>query len=145
MANRNFNGVQSNQSVTIVEKAGAAIEDVRNRIMAYNADGKVTLAADGTVIPTGIAIIEAGINDISGKESGKVAEGDDVDIQIKDIGYVIAGGAIAKGEEVMASAGKAVKATAGNYVLGVALSAASDGDYCRVQISKYQKNPAAQA
>ena len=33
MGNRNFNGVQINQSVTIVEQAGAAIEDVRNRIM----------------------------------------------------------------------------------------------------------------
>ena len=88
----------------------------------------------------GIALIEAGINDISGVESGKVNAGDDVDIQIKDIGYILAGGDIAKGEEVTASSGLAVKAEAGNYVVGIALSAAAKDEYCRVQIAKYQKN-----
>lgn len=142
MAKRNFNGTQINQTVTIVEKAGVAIDDVRNRILAYNTTGDVILAADGAVIPVGIAIIEAGYNDISGAESGKVALGDDVDIQIKDIGYVLAGGTIAKGAEVAASAGVAVAAKAGDYVLGIALSAAKKDEYCRVQISKYQKAPA---
>lgn len=139
MANRNFNGVQINQSVTISEKAGAAIEDVRNRILAYDGDGNVILAADGAAVPAGIAIIEAGMNDISGKESGKVAAGDDVDIQIKDIGYVLAGEAIAKGAEVMASTGLAVPATDSNYVVGIALSAAAKDEYCRVQIARYKK------
>lgn len=143
MANRNFNGVQINQSVTIVEKAGADIADVRNRIMAYDEDGNVILAADSSAVPVGIALIEAGTNDISGIESGKVNAGDDVDIQIKDIGYILAGGSIAKGEEVTASNGLAVKAEAGNYVAGIALSAVKKDEYCRVQIIKYQKNPAA--
>ncbi len=138
--NRNFNGVQINQSVAIVEQAGADIADVRNRIMAYDTDGNVTLAADGSAVPAGIALIEAGINDISGAESGKVNAGDDVDIQIKDIGYILAGGNIAKGEEVTALGGLAVKAEAGDYVVGIALSAAAKDDYCRVQIAKYQKN-----
>lgn len=140
MANRNFNGVQINQSPTITEKAGAAIEDCRNRIMTYDKDGNVVLAADGTKPIIGIALIEAGLNDISGKESGKVAAGDDVDIQIKDIGYILAGGDISKGEEVTASEGLAVKASAGNYVAGIALSEAAKNDYCRVQITKYQKS-----
>lgn len=144
MANRNFNGVQINQSVTISEKAGAAIEDVRNHILAYDGDGNVILAADGATVPVGIAIIEAGMNDISGKESGKVAAGDDVDIQIKDIGYVLAGAAVTKGAEVMANTGLAVPATAGNYVIGIALSAAAKDEYCRVQIMKYQKGQEAQ-
>ncbi len=139
MSNRNFNGTQINQSVTIVEQAGADIADVRNRIMAYDAGGNVILAADGTAVPVGIALIEAGINDISGAESGKVKAGDDVDIQIKDIGYVLAGGTIAKGDEITASSGLAVKAEAGNYVVGIALSAVEKDDYCRVQITKYQK------
>ena len=137
--NRNFNGSQINQSVTIVEQAGAAIEDVRNCILTYDENGDVILAADGTVVPVGIAIIEAGVNDISGEESGKVAAGDDVDIQIKDIGYVLAGAAIAKGAEVMASTGLAIPATDGNYVVGVALSAAAKDEYCRVQINRYKK------
>ena len=139
MANRNFNGVQINQSVTITERAGADIEDARNRIMAYDQDGNVVLAADGSVVLVGVALIEAGVNDISGVESGKVNTGDDVDIQIKDIGYILAGGDIAKGDEVTASSGLAVKAEAGNYVVGIALSAVTNDEYCRVQIAKYQK------
>ena len=139
MANRNFNGVQINQSVTIVEQAGADIEDVRNRIMAYDKDGNVVLAVDGSVVPVGIALIESGVNDISGVESGKVNAGDDVDIQIKDIGYILAGGEIAKGNEVMAFSGLAVKAESGIYVVGIALSAVAKDEYCRVQITKYQK------
>ena len=139
MGNRNFNGVQINQSVTIVEQAGAAIEDVRNRIMAYDKDGNVVLAADGSPVLIGVALIEAGMNDISGVESGKVTIGDDVDIQIKDIGYILAGGEIAKGNEVTASNGLAVKAESGNYVVGIALSTVAKDDYCRVQIAKYQK------
>jgi hypothetical protein len=137
--NRNFSGVQMNQSVTIVEQAGANIEDVRNRIMTYDKDGNVILAADGSTILIGVALIEAGINDISGVESGKVNVGDDVDIQIKDIGYILAGGEIAKGNEVTASNGLAVKAESGNYVVGIALSTVAKDDYCRVQIAKYQK------
>jgi len=138
---KNYNGVQINQSVTIAEKAGAAITDCRNKLLAYDSDGNVVLATDGTKPIVGIAIIEAGINDISGAESGKVAVGDDVDIQIKDIGYAIASAAIAKGAEVTATTGGLVKtATAGEYVVGVALSAATAAnDYVRVQISKYQK------
>ena len=138
--NRNFNGVQINQSVTIVEQAGVDIADVRNHIMAYDEDGNVILAEDGSKALVGIALIEAGVNDISGVESGKVNAGDDVDIQIKDIGYVLAGGDIAKGDEVTASDGLAVKAETGNYVVGIALSAVKKDDYCRVQIAKYQKN-----
>ena len=139
MGNRNFNGVQINQSVTIVEQAGADIADVRNRIMTYDTDGNVVLATDGSKVLVGVALIEAGINDISGVESGKVSTGEDVDIQIKDIGYILAGGEIAKGDEVTASDGLAVKAEAGNYVVGIALSAVAKDEYCRVQIAKYQK------
>jgi hypothetical protein len=138
---KNFNGTQINQSATIVETAGADIADVRNRIMAYDENGNAVLASKGTDIPVGVALIEAGINDISGENSGKVVTGDDVDIQIKDIGYVIASEAITKGQEVAAGAdGLAVPAKAGDYVIGFALRSAEKDGYCRVQISKYQKN-----
>ena len=136
MAKRNFNGSQINQSVTIAEQAGAAIDDARNLILKYDENGDVVVATDGTAPIVGIAIIEAGYNDISGAESGKV------DVQIKDIGYILAGGAIKKGEEVTATAGKATKAADGDYVIGVALSNAAENDYVRVQISKDQKNAA---
>lgn len=138
---KNYNGVQINPSPTIVEKAGAEITDVRNRIMKYDENGDVVLATAGTDMPVGIALIEAGYNDITGAESGKVAKGDDVDILVKEIGVVLAGATIKKGQEVAAGAdGKAAAAAAGNYVLGVALEGAAAGEYLPVQIAKYQKN-----
>lgn len=136
---KNFNGTQINQSVTIVEKAGAAIADVRNLIVKYDANGDVVPATAGTDFPLGIAIIEAGYNDVSGEESGKVAKGDDVDIQIKDIGYVIAGADITKGTPVAAGAGgKAAAAASGDFVLGVALGNASADGYLRIAICRYK-------
>lgn len=141
---KNFNGVLMNNSPTITEKAGTEITDCRNRIVKYDENGAVVLATAGTDIPVGIALIEAGYNDITGTESGKVATGDDVDIQIKDIGYVIAGTAIKKGQEVAAGAdGLAAVAAAGNYVLGIAMNEAEANGYCRIQITKYQKAAAA--
>lgn len=140
MAKRNYNGVQINATQTIVEQAGEAIADVRNRIMKFDDNGNVVLATAGADIPVGIAIIEAGYNDISGQESGKVLAGDDVDILIKDIGVVLAGDTIKKGQEVTAGAdGKAVAAESGNYVLGFARHDAKADEYLQVQIAKYQK------
>lgn len=137
---RNFNGVQINPSPTLVEVAGADIADCRNRIMKYDENGNVALATAGTDIPLGIAIIEAGYNDITGQESGKVVKGDDVDIQIKEMGVVIAGVEIKKGQEIAAGAdGLAAVAESGDYVLGIAVSNATAGGFLRIQIAKYQK------
>ena len=133
----NFNGTMINQSVTIAEKAGADIADVRNLILKY---GNVVIAANGTAPLLGLSIIEGGYNDISGAESGKVKKGDDLEIQIKDIGYAIASAEIKKGQEVTATTGgKAAVAKAGEYVIGVALNSVSAGGYSRIQIAKYQK------
>ena len=137
---KNYNGAQFNQSPTIVQKAGADITDVRNRIMKFDDNGDVVLATAGTDIPVGIALIEAGYNDISGVESGKVMTGDDVDILIKDMGVVLAGAEIKKGQEVTAGAdGLAAVAASGDYVLGIALRNAAANEFCTVQIAKYQK------
>lgn len=137
---KNFIGVQINHSPTITERAGADIADCRNRILKYDSSGAVVLAAAGTDIPIGIGIIEAGCSDVTGAEAGKAYQGDDVDIQIKDIGFVIAGAAIQKGQELTAGAqGLAVTAAAGNYVIGIALSAANTNEYCKIQIVHYQK------
>lgn len=137
---RNYNGVQINQSPTIVEKAGAAIDDVRNRIMKYDDNGDVVLATAGTDIPVGIALIEAGYNDITGVESGKVAVGEPVDILVKDMGVVLAGASIKKGQEVAAGAdGLAAVAADGDYVLGIALDNAEAEEYLNIQLTKYKK------
>ena len=138
---RNYRGAQFNQSATIVELAGAKVEDVRNLIMKYDGNGNVVPATAGTDIPVGIALIETGYNDITGQTSGMVEVGDNVDILIKDRGVVLAGAAIKKGQEVAAGAnGMAAVAASGNYVLGIALGNANEGEYLEVQIVKYQKN-----
>lgn len=140
MARKNYRGVQINQSPTIVEQAGAVIDDVRNLIMKYDDNGNVVLATAGTDIPVGIALIETGFNDISGAEAGKVIVGENVDILVKDMGVVLAGATIKKGQEITAGAdGKAAVAASGNYVLGVALDNAEAGEYLNIQITKYQK------
>ena len=140
MANRNYNGVQINTSPTIIESAGAKIADVRNRIMKYDDNGNVVLATAGTDLPVGIALIESGYNDISGQTSGMVESGDSVDILVKEMGVVLAGGTIKKGQEIAAGAdGKAVAAASGNYVLGIALDNAEADEYVNIQIAKYHK------
>lgn len=136
---KNYHGAQFNQSATIVEKAGEAIDDVRNLIMKFDANGDVVRATAGTDKPVGIALVEAGYNDISGVDAGKVAVGDNVDILVKDMGVVLAGAAIKKGDEVAAGeGGKAVVAAEGNYVLGIALDNAEADEYVTVQINKYK-------
>ena len=138
---RNYRGAQFNQSATIVELAGAKVEDVRNLIMKYDSNGNVVPATAGTDIPVGIALIETGYNDITGQTSGMVEVGDNVDILIKDRGVCLAGATIKKGQEVAAGAnGMAAVAASGNYVLGIALGNANVGDYLEIQIVKYQKN-----
>lgn len=139
MAKKNYNFVHINQSATIVEQAGAAIEDCRNRIMKYDENGNVVLATAGTDIPMGICLIESGYNDITGANSGKVAVGDDVDILVKDMGVVLAGATIKKGQEVAAGAeGKAAVAAAGDHVIGIALDNAEADEYMAIQIAKYK-------
>lgn len=137
---KNYHGVQINQSPTIVEKAGVEIADCRNRIMKYDENGNVVLATAGTDMPVGIALIEAGYNDITGIEAGKVAANDQVDILVKDMGVVLSGATIKKGQEVAAGAnGLAAVATSGDYILGIALEAAEANEYLAIQIAKYQK------
>lgn len=137
---KNYNGAQHNPTHTIAEQAGANITDIRNRIVKYDDNGNVVLATAGTDIPVGIAIIEAGYNDITGAESGKVKSGDDIDILIKDIGVVLAGAEIKKGQEVTAGAdGLAAVAASGNYVLGIALETVAANEYLHIQLAKYQK------
>lgn len=139
-ARRNFHGLQINSTPTIVRPAGADIDDVRCKIMKYDENKNLVLATAGTDLPVGVAIIEAGYNDISGVEAGKVKTGEDVTVQIKDIGYVIAGAEIKEGQEVAAGAdGKAKVAAEGDYVLGIALNSVTAEGFCEIQHMRYKK------
>ena len=127
-------------TVTHNRARGTHLLEPMKKIIKELTDGNVVVAADGTAPLLGVSIIEGGYNDISGVEAGKVKKGQDVDILIKDIGFVIASAEIKKGQEVTATTGgKAAVAAAGDYVIGVALNNVSAGGYSRLQLSKYQK------
>ena len=127
-------GTSINDSPTIVLPAKEKIE---------NAQG-IALVVDGGQLtkPTAGANV-IGLSLFTNDEN--VEAGDDITIQVKDIGKWIAGGAVAVGDELTANAeGKAVKAAEGNFITAVALSSATtDGDVIRVQIIKAGYKPAA--
>ena len=121
---------QINTSPTIIEEAGAAITDVRGKFVKYST-GKVILASTAGEAVIGVGIIT---------NSENIPSGGDVTVQVKDIGLALAGGSIAKGAEIATDANaKAVTATAGDFVIGVALEAAASGDMFYFQMVKYQK------
>lgn len=104
-----------NESPVITEKANAAIADVRGRAVKFSS-GKIALCGAGDAA-LGVGILT---------NSETIAAGEDVDIQIKDIGLVYAGGAIAKGASLAAGAnGVFVTASNGATVIATALDAAS--------------------
>ena len=119
-----YYGTTINESPTIVIQAGAAI----------SAPAFLAIKADGTVAGAGEHAL--GIAHPCNDEA--VASGDDLTIQIKDIGTWIAGGAVAKGAELASDAdGKAVTATSSDFIIGVALAAATAaGQRIPVQICK---------
>ncbi|WP_051533395.1 capsid cement protein [Anaerovibrio sp. RM50] len=127
-----FNGSIINTSSTIVEVAGAKIENGPFTAVAFSEGGFV--ACDDKSIPVGIMVAET--DDV-------VEAGDDVTAVVKDIALWTAGGEIAKGDALACDAnGCAVKATTGKFILGFALSSAdSAGQAVRVQITKsgYEK------
>ena len=126
---------QINNSPTIVGKAGATIStptDVRCKAVKFDASGNVVVASTAGEAVIGIAIIT---NDET------IKAGEDIDIQVKDMGIATAGAAVAAGDELAADAnGKLQKATAGQFVIATALEAATAADkLIRVQITKYTK------
>ena len=123
MATFEYTGI--NESATISLKAGAALTSPKGIALALDGDGLKLPSAGADVV--GIAILT---------NEDSVAAGDRVDVQIKDIGKIYAGGAITLGALVSVNAaGKAVAAQTGNTILGRALSAATAaGDLIDVQI-----------
>lgn len=122
---------QINNSATIVEKAGADIADVRGLILKYDGSGDVIPCSVAGELAVGVGIIT---------NSENIKKGEDVDMQVKDIGLFRSGGAISKGAEIMANTdGKAVSAAGGKFVIGTALEDAVSGQLFFAQITKYYK------
>lgn len=127
-------GTSINDSPTIVLPAKEEIKGVQGIALAVS-DGQLTKPTAGANV-IGIALFT---NDET------VAAGDDVSVQVKDIGKWVAGEAVAVGDELTTDAnGNAVKATEGKFITAIALSkATAAGDVISVQIVKAGYKPSA--
>ena len=121
-----------NTSATIVAPAGAEINGVIGKGIKFDASGNAVVASTAGEAVIGIAVLT---------HAEKIAKGEDVTIQVKEIGKAVAGGAVAKGDALAVKAdGTLVKANDGQFVIATALQAATvAGNIIDVQITKYQK------
>lgn len=125
----NYLGTSINESPVISLPAGAAITDVRGYAVKFNASGAVVLAGAGDT-PLGIGIMTNG-------DQGAIAQGENVDIQYKDIGLVCAGAAITAGASLSVNAsGQFIPATSSTTAVAVALQAAAGAGQCIQAILK---------
>ena len=129
-----FLGTAINTSPTITGLAGAAITNGAFLAVRFDGSANIVLAAAGG---NALGLLVA-------TTPAAVAIGDDVTVQIKDIGLWTAGAAVAAGVELTPNAaGQAVAVATGNHVLAVALEAATAaGQVIRVQITKSGRQPA---
>lgn len=119
-----------NESPVIAETAGATIADVRGKAVKYSS-GNVVLCSTAGEAVLGVGIMTNDEN---------IASGGPVDVQIKDIGLVKAGGTIAKGDELAVDATACFqKATDGQNVFAIALDAAAKDEFVRAMIVRYAK------
>lgn len=136
MGNKQYLNAFINNSATIRDVVGADITDAPHKVVVFDADGKLSLpAADGD---PAIGIV---LSDASALDNGAALvtkAGMEIDVLIKDIGLAEAGEAVAKGDFLTASAdGTVKKAAAGDFILGMALTAASEaGELVQMQITK---------
>lgn len=120
-------GTSINNSATIVAPASAAIA-AGEFLAAKFTSGKIAVCSSAGENALGLIIPgQTGIN-----------SGDDVTVQIKDVGKWKAGATVNAGTELMTDAnGAAVTATSGGFILAIALEAAtSAGQIINVQIVK---------
>lgn len=121
-----------NTSATIVAPAGAEITGVIGKAIKFDAEGNAVVASTAGEKVMGIAVLT---------HADVVKKGEDITIQVKEIGKAVAGAAIAKGAELAVRAdGTLATATDGQFVVATALQAANAaGHIIDVQITKYQK------
>ena len=133
MADVTFIGSTINESATVTFKAKAELKGNQGLALALN-EGKLELPAAG-----------ANVLGLSLFTNDDAKAGDSLTVQVKAIGKWIAGGTIAAGDELATdAAGKAVKATDGQFIVGIALSAAATaGTVVSVQLTKSGYKPKA--
>lgn len=117
-----------NESPVIVEKAGADIADVRGRTVRFDDNGNIELAVAGDAGILGVGIMTNDVN---------IKAGEDVHVQIKDIGLVYAGAEIKKGAKLSANDDGALVTATDGEVVAIALdAAAAAGVYIKAIILK---------
>lgn len=129
-------GTTINNSPTIVAVAAAAMPGGRGKAVKFDNNGKIVLCSTAGEVAAGIIILQGDTD---------IAAGEEVSVQIKDIGMAVAGAAVKVGDPLAADAsGKFVKATDGQFIVGYAVSAASAADRMfQMQITKGGYMPAA--
>lgn len=122
-------GVGINTSSVVAEIAGADIENAAFCAVKYDENGNVVLCDTEGEIVAGIVLPET---------TQKISAGENITIQIKDIGLCKTGAEIKKGQEVMVDAqGRVIPATAGKFVVGYAVTTASaENEVIQVDIRK---------
>ena len=117
-----------NDTPTIVGKAGIPLVNAALHAAKFNAQGEIVPAAAGD---NAVGLFIASTPD-------NVAAGEDVTIQIKDVGLWVTGAAVLAGAEVASNAaGQAITAAANAFIVGIALeTATAAGQVIKVQIVK---------
>jgi hypothetical protein len=117
-----------NDTPTIVGKAGISLVNAACHAAVFDVNGNLVPAGAGE---PAIGIFIPSTPDV-------VNAGDDVTVQIKEIGLWITGAAVAAGAEVASNnAGQAITAVANAFIVGYALEAAGGpGAVIKVQITK---------
>ena len=120
-------GSSINSSPVVVFKAGTGIENARAVALSLK-DGALVKAEAGANV-LGISIVETDTD---------VKAGEDITVQVKDIGEWVAGGAVQAGDELASDAeDRAEPAKAGDFIAGMALSSADKaGTRITVQVTK---------
>ena len=121
-----------NNTATIRDVLAADVKDAPHKALAYNSDGKLALPA-----AAGDPVIGIVLSDAPADSGGVTPAGTEVDVLIKSIGLIEAGAAVAKGDLLTVTTdGTARKAAAGEYILGIAMTAATAaGELAQVYIT----------
>lgn len=125
----NYFGASINTSSVIAEIASATIQNGAFCAVKYDENSNVVLCDTAGELTAGILLPET---------AEKINAGEDVTVQIKDIGLCKAGAEIKKGQEVMVDKkGRVIPATAGKFVIGYAMTnATAENEIIEVDIRK---------
>ncbi len=125
----NYFGASINTSSVIAETAGIELKNAEFCAVKYDENGNVVLCDTEGELVAGILLPET---------TQKISAEEDVTVQIKDIGLCKSGAEIKKGQEVMTDTqGRVIPATAGKFVIGYAITAATaENEVIQVDIRK---------